>query len=164
MTTRKTPPIPPAVWRNPVCVVALGFGAGALPRAPGTWGTLAAVPIYLLLSRLALSQYLLLLTVLFLAGIWICGITGRKLGVHDHAAIVWDEMVGFWVSMAAAPPGWVWLLTGFALFRVFDIWKPWPIAWLDRRIAGGFGVMADDLVAGLYAVLCLYLIGSAFIR
>ena len=164
MTTRKTAPIPPALWRNPLCMVALGFGAGALPRAPGTWGTLAAVPIYLLLSRLALSQYLLLLTVLFLAGVWICGITVRKLGVQDHAAIVWDEMVGFWVSMAAAPPGWMWLLTGFVLFRLFDIWKPWPIAWLDRRIAGGLGVMADDLVAGLYAALCLHLSGIAIIR
>jgi phosphatidylglycerophosphatase A len=164
MMPTKSPPIPASLWRNPLCVIALGFGAGALPRAPGTWGTLAAVPIYLLLSRLALSQYLLLLMALFIAGVWICGAAGRILGAHDHGAIVWDEMVGFWVTMAAAPPGWVWLVVGFALFRLFDIWKPWPIAWLDRRVTGGFGVMADDLLAGLYAALCLYLGGVVFIR
>ena len=164
MMRPKTPPIPPSLWRNPLGVIALGFGAGVLPRAPGTWGTLAAVPIYILLSRLPLTQYLLSLLVLFVAGIWICGIAGRILGVHDHGAIVWDEMVGYWVTMAAAPPGWVWLVIGFVLFRLFDIWKPWPIAWMDRRVAGGFGVMADDLVAGLYAALCLYLSGIVFIR
>jgi len=134
----------------------LGFGAGALPKAPGTWGTLAALPFYLVLRTLPLPEYLLLVTVLFMAGIKICGKAGRALGAHDHPAIVWDEMVGFWVTMAAAPPGWIWLLVGFALFRCFDIWKPWPIRWLDRHVAGGVGVMADDLAAGAFAALCLF--------
>jgi phosphatidylglycerophosphatase A len=152
------PPIPSTVWRDPLCVIALGFGAGALPKAPGTWGTLLAVPFYLLLRTLPFPAYVFSVAVLFVAGVWLCGKAGQALGVHDHPAIVWDEMVGFWISMAAAPPGWLWLLIGFALFRLFDIWKPWPIYWLDRRVAGGLGVMADDLVAGLYAALCLYLV------
>ena len=150
------PPIPSALWRNPLCVIALGFGAGALPKAPGTWGTLAAVPFYLVLRTLPLPEYLLLVTALFVAGIKICGKAGQTLGTHDHPAIVWDEMVGFWVTMAAAPPGWTWLLAGIALFRCFDIWKPWPIRWLDRNIAGGVGVMTDDLAAGVFAALCLF--------
>ena len=85
------------------------------------------------------------------------------LGVHDHGAIVWDEMVGFWVTMVLMPPDWLWIVAGFMLFRFFDIWKPWPIYWLDRRIKGGFGVMVDDLVAGIYAALCLYLSGILFV-
>jgi len=152
-----TPLIPPAVWRDPLCVIALGFGAGALPKAPGTWGTLMALPFYLLLARLPVPEYLALTIVLFALGIWICGKAGRVLGVQDHGAIVWDEMVGFWVTMAAAPSGWLWIVVGFVLFRLFDIWKPWPISWLDRRVSGGFGVMADDVLAGIYAALCLHL-------
>lgn len=155
--------IPRSAWHNPFCIVALGFGAGALPKAPGTWGTLLAVPIYFLFARLAVVEYALLMLVLFVFGVWICGRAGRELGVHDHSAIVWDEMVGFWITMIVAPSGWWWVLAGFALFRLFDIWKPWPISWLDRRISGGLGVMLDDLAAGLYAALCLYLAGILFI-
>jgi phosphatidylglycerophosphatase A len=151
-----------SAWRNPLCVIALGFGAGALPKAPGTWGTLAALPFYVLMARLPFIEYIYLVTALFIVGIWICGEAGRVLGAHDHSAIVWDEMVGFWVTMAAAPPGWLWIVVGFILFRFFDICKPWPIYLLDRRLAGGFGVMADDLVAGLYAALCVYLGGAQF--
>ena len=159
----KSPPIPHAAWRNPVCFVALGFGAGGLPKAPGTWGTLLALPFYLLFMRLPFLEYVLLMIVLFAVGIWICGEAGKVLGVHDHGAIVWDEMVGFWVTMIAAPPGWMWIFVGFVLFRLFDIWKPWPIFWLDRRVSGGLGVMVDDLLAGIYAALCLYLSGTLFI-
>jgi phosphatidylglycerophosphatase A len=157
------PPIPSTVWRNPLCFIALGFGAGALPRAPGTWGTLLAVPVYLLLQTLPLQGYVLLVIALFVVGVGLCGKAGEMLGAHDHPAIVWDEMVGFWVTMIAAPPGWSWIVIGFVLFRLFDIWKPWPIHWLDRRIAGGLGVMADDLAAGLYAALCLRLGSSVFV-
>lgn len=149
--------IPSSLWRNPLCVIALGFGAGALPKAPGTWGTLVAVPFYFMLQPLSLSEYVAVVAMLFGAGVWWCGKTAQMLGVHDHPAIVWDEMVGFWVTMAAAPAGWLWLAIGFVLFRLFDIWKPWPIHRLDRRVAGGFGIMVDDLVAGLYAALCLFL-------
>lgn len=151
------PPIPPALWRDPLCIIALGFGAGALPRAPGTWGTLAAVPFFLMLQSLPLAVYAAVVTALFGAGVWWCGRTARLMGVHDHSAIVWDEMVGLWVTMAAAPAGWLWLAAGFVLFRLFDIWKPWPIRWLDRQVAGGLGIMVDDLVAGLYAAICLFL-------
>ena len=158
----KSAPIPPAAWRDPLCVVALGFGAGALPRAPGTWGTLLALPFYPLLARLPLIEYVVLMAGLFAFGIWVCGKAGRILGVHDHGAIVWDEMVGFWVTMAVAPPGWLWIFAGFVLFRLFDIWKPWPIYWLDQRVEGGLGVMMDDLVAGIYAALCLYLGATLF--
>jgi phosphatidylglycerophosphatase A len=152
-----SPPIPAAVWRDPFCVIALGFGAGALPKAPGTWGTLMALPFYALFARLPLPEYLALTVALFAVGVWVCGKAGLVLGVHDHGAIVWDEMVGFWVTMSAAPSGWLWIAAGFVLFRLFDIWKPWPISWLDRRVSGGFGVMADDVLAGIYAALCLQL-------
>ncbi len=88
---------------------------------------------------------------LFVLGVWVCGKAGRELGVHDHPAIVWDEVVGYLVTMTAVPVDWGWLLGGFLLFRLFDILKPWPVRWFDRRVPGGVGVMADDLVAGLMA-------------
>jgi phosphatidylglycerophosphatase A len=157
----KSLPIPHSAWRDPWCWVALGFGAGALPKAPGTWGTLLALIIYLLLMRLPALEYMLLIMALFVAGVWICDAAGKVLGVHDHGAIVWDEMVGYWVTMVTAPPGWVWLVAGFVLFRLFDIWKPWPVNWLDRRIGGGLGVMVDDLAAGMYAASCLLFIRMA---
>jgi phosphatidylglycerophosphatase A len=158
----KSSPIPNTVWRDPLCVVALGFGAGALPKAPGTWGTLIALPFYFLLARLPLLEYVLLMIALFIAGIWICARAGEVLGIHDHGAIVWDEMVGFWVTMISAPPAWPWIVVGFVLFRAFDILKPWPINWLDRQVSGGLGVMVDDLIAGIYAAICLYFGGVLF--
>ncbi len=92
---------------------------------------------------------------LFLLGVWACAKTGRELGVHDHPAIVWDEVVGYLITMTGAPTNWQWLLGGFLLFRLFDILKPWPVRWFDRRVAGGLGVMADDVVAGLMALAVL---------
>jgi phosphatidylglycerophosphatase A len=163
MMASKSPPIPQSAWRDPLCVVALGFGAGALPKAPGTWGTLAALPFYLLMARLPFLEYVAVTLALFVVGIWICDKAGRVLGEHDHGAIVWDEMVGFWVAMAAAPSGWLWIVAGFVLFRLFDIWKPWPIFLLDQRVSGGLGVMVDDMVAGIYAAICLYLCVTLFI-
>ena len=122
---------------------------------PGTVGTLVGVLFYLGLAGLPLTVYCAVTAGLFLAGIWICDRTARDLGVHDHPAIVWDEIVGYLVTMIAAPRGWGWLLAGFLLFRLFDIWKPWPIRWLDRRVRGGFGIMVDDLLAGIYAAVLL---------
>jgi phosphatidylglycerophosphatase A len=142
---------------NPVHLLAFGFGAGCSPRAPGTMGTLLAVVIYLPLSTLSLPLYLAALAAVTLAGIWICDRASRDLGVHDHPGIVWDEIAGFLLTMVAAPPGWAWILAGFLLFRLFDIWKPWPIGWLDRRVTGGLGIMVDDLVAGVFAAACLQL-------
>ena len=142
-------------WFNPIHLLAFGFGSGAAPKAPGTWGTLAAVLIYWPLSQLSPEHYLLMLLVTSVMGIYICGQTARDLGVHDHGNIVWDEFVGFWITMFAAPVGWVWVVVGFVLFRFFDIIKPWPISWIDKRITGGFGIMLDDVIAGVMAAVVL---------
>lgn len=144
-------------WSNPLHLLAFGLGSGAVPKAPGTAGTLVAVPLYLLLRSLDPALYLSLTVALFLFGVWLCGRVSRDLGVHDHSGIVWDEWVGLLVTLCLAPPGWWWLLAGFLLFRLFDIWKPWPIGWLDRRVAGGLGIMLDDLLAGLYGFALLRL-------
>jgi phosphatidylglycerophosphatase A len=146
---------PASVFRNPVHFLAFGLGSGAAPVAPGTFGTLAAVPLYLLLAQLPLALYLLAVVLAFGVGIWLCERTSRDLGVHDHGGIVWDEFVGFWLTMVAAPEGWQWLLAGFLLFRLFDILKPFPINYLDRHIHGGLGIMLDDAVAGSFAWLIL---------
>lgn len=142
--------------QNPVHLLAFGFGSGLSPKAPGTAGTLLAIPLFLLLCQLPLLHYLLAVSVAALAGIYLCGKTARDLGVHDHSGIVWDEFVGYWITMAALPVNAFTLIAGFALFRLFDIWKPFPINWLDRRVKGGFGIMIDDVLAGLLAWLCLY--------
>ncbi len=148
--------LPAGIWRHPLHVLALGFGAGAVPVAPGTFGTLAAIPLYLLMTRLDLTYYIAAVVLLFGIGVWACDKTGRQLGIHDHPAIVWDEVVGYLITMIAVPLSWYWLLAGFLLFRLFDIWKPFPIRLLDQRVGGGFGVMVDDLVAGVYAWLTLW--------
>ncbi len=137
---------------NPAHCLSLGFGAGLSPIAPGTAGTLVAVPLYLALAQLAWPWYLAIVVIGFAAGIWLCGYTSKALGEHDHGGIVWDEIVGFWITMIAVPPTWQWILLGFVLFRVFDILKPWPVRIADRRIPGGLGIMFDDLLAGLYAL------------
>lgn len=156
------PPAPRPDLRNPVHVLAFGFGAGLSPRAPGTAGTVLGVFIYLALAPLALEYYVAVCGILFLAGTWICGKTARDLAVHDHGGIVFDEIVGFLVAMIALPPAWPWILAGFLLFRVLDIVKPWPIGWLDRRVRGGFGIMLDDLLAGLAAWALLQLASRLF--
>ena len=148
--------------RNPLHLLAFGFGSGLAPKAPGTFGTLAALPIYLLMQDLSLPVYLGLVVAGSLLGIWICGRTSRDLGVHDHGGIVWDEIIGYLLTMAFAPPGWVWWLVGFVLFRFFDILKPWPIRWLDRQVAGGFGIMLDDLLAGVFAGIVMLLLERGF--
>lgn len=144
--------IPTALLRNPVHLLSLGFGSGLAPKAPGTAGTLVAVLLYLPLQSLSLPVYLLVVVAMALAGIWLCGQTARALGVQDHPAIVWDEFAGYLLTMTAAPAGWAWMVAGFLLFRLFDIWKPWPIRWLDKNLKGGAGVMADDLLAGLFSL------------
>jgi len=143
--------------RHPVNFLALGFGSGLAPKAPGTFGTLAAVPLYLMMTSLSNNQYLLLTALISLVGIWICGTSAEILGVHDHSGIVWDEIAGFLITMYLAPSGWLWIVLGFIYFRIFDILKPWPISWLDKHVGGGFGIMIDDIVAGLFAWLCLWI-------
>ena len=138
-------------WRRPHHWLAFGFGAGLAPWAPGTMGTLVAIPLYLLLQGLSPGVYLLLLIGLFLIGLWACDKAARELGGGDPGAIVWDEILGYLVTMALAPPGWIWILLGLVLFRFFDILKPWPIGPLDRRVTGGLGILLDDLIAGAMA-------------
>lgn len=158
-STTSDPDMPPKpAMGNITHLLAFGFGAGCSPKAPGTMGTLLAVALYLPLSRLPLLAYLGVLAAVVLAGVWICGKASRDLGVHDHPGIVWDEIAGYLLTMVAAPAGWLWILLGFGLFRLFDIWKPWPINWLDRRVQGGLGIMLDDLVAGAFAAICLQLL------
>lgn len=146
------------VFSSPVHFLAFGFGSGLSPFAPGTAGTLAAIPLYLLLVQLPLWAYLAVLLVMSLVGIWICGESSRRLGVHDHGGIVWDEFAGYLLTMIAAPAGWLWVVIGFFLFRLFDIWKPWPVKVVDRDVPGGLGIMLDDILAGIYAWLCLQLL------
>ena len=147
---------PSSVWRNPIHFLAFGLGSGAAPWAPGTVGTAAAVIPYLLWFQYwSIGWFLLLIAVTFVVGVWLCEKTSEDLGVHDHSGIVWDEFVGYWLTMLLAPQGWEWALVGFVLFRFFDVLKPWPVKWADRRVAGGFGIMVDDLLAGVYAWIVL---------
>ncbi|MGE0082644.1 MAG: phosphatidylglycerophosphatase A [Thiohalomonadaceae bacterium] len=141
--------------RDPGHLLAFGFGSGLVRRAPGTFGTLAAIPLYLLMQALPLTAYLAVTALLFVLGVWVCGRAARALGVHDAPAIVWDEVVGYLLVMAAAPPGWESVLLGFVLFRLFDIAKPWPIRWVDRHVTGGLGIMLDDLIAAVPAWVLL---------
>ncbi len=143
---------------KPVHFLALGFGSGLIKPAPGTWGTLAAVPLYLLLSELSIEGYLSVLVLLSLAGIWICGKCAEDVGVHDHPAIVWDEFAGYLLTMAFIEPTWQNIIAGFLLFRLFDIAKPWPIGYFDRKVRGGFGIMFDDILAGVFAFASLHLL------
>lgn len=150
--------IPPRLLLNPLHLLSLGFGSGLAPVAPGTFGTLVAVPFYLLLAQLSLPCYLLAVNLGFAIGVYICQYTSDALGVHDHGGIVWDEFVGYWITMIAVPFAWQWILLGFVLFRGFDIVKPWPVKIADKKIKGGFGIMLDDVLAGLYALACMHLV------
>ncbi|MCW8347256.1 phosphatidylglycerophosphatase A [Vibrio sp. ZSDZ65] len=151
--------------KNPWHLLATGFGSGLSPIIPGTMGTLAAIPLYLLLVQLPFSLYVVLVVASCFIGVKICQVTSDDMGVHDHGSIVWDEFSGFWITMMLVPAlnipadEWKWLITGFVLFRFFDMVKPWPIGWLDKRVHGGLGIMIDDIVAGVMAGLCLYLVG-----
>ncbi len=150
---------PRSVWTNPIHFLAFGFGSGTLPKAPGTWGTVIGVVFYLAMQWLSLPAYLLTLAVLIIVGIWLCHVTARDLGVHDHPGIVWDEIVGYLVTMIAVPSSWFWIVVGFILFRVFDIWKPFPIRLIDKKVKGGLGIVVDDLLAGVYALIALHVLG-----
>lgn len=148
--------------KTPTGFLAFGFGSGLAPKAPGTFGTLAAIPIYLMMAPLAWPLYLFLTALSFLFGIYLCDRASEMLGVHDHGGIVWDEFVGLWITMFLIPFEWQWLLLGFALFRFFDIIKPFPIKWLDKKVKGGFGIMIDDVIAGIFAWAVLFSIVRFF--
>ncbi|MEX0964091.1 MAG: phosphatidylglycerophosphatase A [Pseudohongiellaceae bacterium] len=144
-----------AILLNPVHLLAFGFGSGLSPKAPGTAGTALAVIIYLLLPAMPVLYYAGFLLTTFTLGIWLCAKTAQDLGIHDHGGIVWDEFVGYWITMFMAPTGLLWVLTGFVLFRLLDIFKPWPIKWVDKELSGGLGIMLDDVLAGIMAALCI---------
>jgi phosphatidylglycerophosphatase A len=143
---------------HPAHVVALGFGVGLAPFAPGTFGTLLAVPIWWLMgSQVAPLEFFYALAFFFLAGIWACGVTGRHLGAADHGAMVWDEVVAFLLVLALIPNEPIWQVAAFVVFRAFDVVKPPPIKQFERRLAGGLGVMFDDLLAAGYTLVVLAL-------
>lgn len=148
----------PSLLKHPIHFLALGFGSGLAPKAPGTFGTLMAIPIYLLIQPLNIEYYIFVVLLVSLAGIYICDKSASMMGEHDHPGIVWDEFAGYFVTMIAVPFEWIWVLLGFGLFRLFDILKPQPIGWLDKHVKGGLGIMVDDLLAGVMAAGCLHLI------
>ena len=145
--------------KHPAHLIAFGFGAGLMPKAPGTWGTLVAIPIYFLALRLGgTSAVLTCALVFFVLGIWASAVAGKALGVADHGGIVIDEIAAFVLVLAFTPAGLIWLVAAFVLFRIFDITKPWPIRYFDRTLKGGFGVMFDDLLAAIAAIAILLLL------
>jgi phosphatidylglycerophosphatase A len=155
-----------ALLATPAGWLACGFGSGLTPVAQGTFGSLAALLPWLLLRQLSLPVYVAVLVIGFIIGVAASNVAGRALGVADHRSVVWDEFIGQWIALlpllipACLPAGgfaWWMLVPGFALFRLFDVWKPWPISWLDRHLKGGMGVMVDDVVAGIFAAAVLTL-------
>jgi len=159
MTDKKIKNVPVKLLLHPAHFLSLGFGSGLLPKAPGTFGTLAAIPLYLLMSHYLTNVLYVIVTVAMLViGIWICGMTEKAIGIHDHGSIVWDEVVGFLITMLFAPVTWWTVLAGFLLFRLFDILKPFPVSWLDRHMQGGLGTMMDDVAAGVLAWVSLQLL------
>jgi phosphatidylglycerophosphatase A len=145
-----------ALLAHPAGWLACGFGSGLAPKAQGTCGSLAALLPWLLLRELPWPAYLAVIVLGFIIGVWACDVAGRAIGVADHRCVVWDEFIGQWIALLPAllAPWWA-VLAGFVLFRIFDVAKPWPISWLDRRFKGGAGVMLDDVVAGVFAAVLL---------
>jgi phosphatidylglycerophosphatase A len=140
--------------RHPAHLIAFGFGAGLAPAAPGTWGTLLALPVYWMVSPLLDPiGFLMMVAVLLALGIWACEVTGRAIGVSDHGGMVWDETVAFLLVLYFVPAALPWQAAAFLLFRLFDILKPPPIRYYERTFRNGFGVMLDDLVAAFYTLL-----------
>lgn len=153
----KVPTIPDSIWQDPWHFIAFGFGAGALPVAPGTFGTLVAIPFYLVLGIFQTQTYLFILLLLTLGSIWICGRVSKQIKVHDHQGMCLDEIIGFLFTMIAVPAKFSWILFGFLLFRFFDIYKPWPIDRIDKEIKGGAGMILDDVVAGIFSCIILHI-------
>lgn len=156
MDNDKQKQVPVSFLANPVHLLALGFGSGLSPKMPGTFGTLAGMLLYLVFAPSDnWLLYGLIVLVGFIAGIYICAYTASALDVHDHGGIVWDEIVGYWLTMCLVPKSLTWAVIGFCLFRLFDIWKPWPISLADRKLQGGLGIMLDDVLAALFSLLII---------
>jgi phosphatidylglycerophosphatase A len=152
---------PMEIIKDPVHFLAFGLGSGLSPKAPGTFGTLMALFLYwFLLADMDVYWYVAVVVASIPLGIYLCGESARRLGVHDYGGIVWDEFSGLWITFILAPKHWLVALVGFALFRFFDILKPWPIKWADEKVSGGLGIMLDDILAGLMSLLVLQLLLS----
>ena len=150
--------VPASLLLNPVHLLSLGFGSGLSPKMPGTMGTLVGVGLYNLFAGVRWEIYLAIVITALISGIFMCTYTAKALQVHDHPAIVWDEIVGYFVSLFMVPKDWLWVGLAFILFRFFDILKPWPISLLDKTLKGGFGIMLDDLVAGFFTLIIIQII------
>lgn len=146
------------IMTDPILFLAFGFGSGLARKAPGTFGTLAAIPLYLLLVQMGVFVYSMMTILIVISGIGICGIAAKKIGEHDFGGIVWDEIAGYLITLWWIPFSWHNVVLAFVLFRVFDILKPWPISWFDRKIKGGGGIMLDDIIAGVIANFILVLL------
>ena len=155
MTTLAKSPNLQFLLQHPAHFFGLGFGSGLAKKAPGTFGTIVGFPLFWLISVYAAPAQLVIIASLFLIGIYFCDVTGKALGVCDHGGIVWDEIVAMMLVLAFTPNLWQWWIAAFILFRLFDIWKPFPIRQFDAKLKNGFGVMFDDLLAAIYAILCL---------
>lgn len=151
---------PKQILQDPMLFLAFGFGSGLAKKAPGTFGTVAAIPLYWLFAQSNLWVYSVLTVLVSVVGIWICQVAADKLGEHDFGGIVWDEIAGYLITLWLVPFSWAAVFWGFVLFRVFDIVKPWPISWLDRHVQGGLGIMLDDVLAGVFAGLLLWLMAG----
>ncbi|KOY62966.1 phosphatidylglycerophosphatase [Photorhabdus heterorhabditis] len=146
---------------NPWHLLATGFGSGLSPIIPGTMGSVASIPFWLLLMQFPEWICWLVIIIGMLFGIMICQRTSDDMKVHDHGSIVWDEFIGMWITLMAIPViNWQWVLTGFIVFRIFDMWKPWPIRWFDRYVHGGLGIMLDDIIAAIFSFVIVWLLAS----
>ena len=147
-----------ALWKYPVHFLAYGFGTGLMPIMPGTFGSLVGVAFFWFMAPLAPLSYAGIVTGLAIAGVFICGQTARDLGAVDPGFIVWDEIVGLLVAIYLMPRDWRWMVNGFILFRLFDVWKPYPIRAVEENLGGGLGIVMDDVLAGLYTLAILQLV------
>jgi phosphatidylglycerophosphatase A len=155
---------PKQILTDPVLFLAFGFGSGLVKKAPGTFGTVAAIPLYILFAQADWLVYSVLTVLVTGIGVWLCGAAAEKLGEHDFGGIVWDEIAGLLITLWLVPFSWQNLLAGFVLFRLFDIFKPWPIKWIDQKIHGGLGIMLDDVLAAVFAgAVLLWLIGQGWL-
>jgi len=154
------PSLSKLVLSNPIHFIAFGFGSGLSPKAPGTMGTLAAIPVIILAHVIGIPLWILFI-ITTIGGTWVADKSSKDLGVHDHQGIVIDEFAGIMLTLLFIPLSWISIVLGFALFRLFDIWKPWPIRVIDKKVHGGIGIMLDDLLAGLFAGVCLLIIAVA---
>ncbi len=151
------------VWHDPAYFIAFGFGSGLMPWAPGTWGTIAAMPVYLLFANMPWYWYAISTLIAFILGVFVSMRVSQELGEQDYSGIVWDEVVGYLLTMFLAPPGLIWMFVGFVLFRVFDIWKPQPIRWVDQHVHGGLGIMLDDVLAAIPAWIIMQILARCFL-